>query len=60
MSYQVADGIRIDDQNNNLIGRNRINTSYDDDVPLREQKRQELEKERLRLEEGKTAARQRE
>ena len=50
----------MDDQNNNLIGRNRINTSYDDDVPLREQKRQELEKERLRLEEEKLSKRQRE
>jgi len=26
VSYQVADGIRVDDQNNNLIGRSLVNT----------------------------------
>ena len=42
VSYQVADGSnRRSEQQSDR--RNRINTSYDDDLPLREQKRQELE-----------------
>ena len=49
--------IRIDDQNNKLIGV-RVNALHDDDVPLREQKRQELEKEHEQKK--KTAARRRE
>lgn len=51
VSYAVADGVRIDDQHNNPIGRNRM--GYDEDMPLKEQKRAALESERRRLEEEK-------